>query len=91
MVAVPPDKIGPKLADVPGEATELRLTITRSGGTLWCSVFAITRAPRGGYDVFHNVDRWAADDPQPYGRLTLPLVHEVLVEAVFQRRLPGID
>lgn len=91
MVGVDPRTIGPKLVEVPGTANEMRLSILRSGGALWCSLFVITRGQLGPYDVFHNVDRWAADDPARHSRLTLDLAHEILAESVLQRRLPGID
>lgn len=91
MVAVPPDKIGPKLHEVRGNATELRLHVRISGPVVWCTLTQIVRASRGPYDVHEQIDRWAADFPGKSRRLTRDVVQEVLAEAVLQRRLPGID
>lgn len=91
MVAVPPSSIGPKLYEVRGNATELRLHVRISGPVVWCTLTQIVRASRGPYDVFEQIDRWAADFPGKPRRLTRDVAQEILAEAVLQRRLPGID
>lgn len=91
MVAVPPRSVGPKLHDVRGNATELRLSLGRRGGFLWLSLFQHVPASRGPYGVWENIDRWAADELPGCPRLTLGVAQELLAEGILQRRLPGID